>query len=265
MFDASKYITKVSGKDYLEVKWRLVWFRDEHPNGSVATELLEHEQGKYAVMKATVSYWLDVDGKRQYVASASGHGTEERSDFGDYLEKAETKALGRALAALGYGTQFCDDLDFGSTGQRVVDSPVQRPAAHPATSSADPAPAQPARPNQGNGTFRAASEKQIKYIESLAGQRQLDFGSGELLIWASENVTHGTRQDGSTYPVTVPGRYEEWSSGVAAAVISTLLDTTEGDIDSWRNPMAAAAMPVFRPDLDPDEYGDIDFGAPDGP
>ena len=43
-----------------------------------------------------------------------------------YIEKAETKALGRACAALGYGTQFCDDFDFRG---KPVDAPVKRSLA----------------------------------------------------------------------------------------------------------------------------------------
>jgi hypothetical protein len=46
--------------------------------------------------------------------------------FPEFMEKAETGALGRALALIGYGTQFCaDDLD---EGDRIVDSPVKKPA-----------------------------------------------------------------------------------------------------------------------------------------
>ncbi len=45
-----------------------------------------------------------------------------------HLEKAQTKSLGRALAAVGYGSQFTDE-EFNE-GERIVDSPVERkPAA----------------------------------------------------------------------------------------------------------------------------------------
>jgi hypothetical protein len=114
-FDAAKYITKVSGRDYLEVKWRLVWLRTEHPEAQIETELMEHQKNA-AVFRARVVLPSG--------ASATGWGSEAADDFGDYLEKAETKALGRALAALGFGTQFCQDYDFGAERQRVVDSPI---------------------------------------------------------------------------------------------------------------------------------------------
>ena len=53
------------------------------------------------------------------------YGSEAAKDFADYAEKASTKSLGRALLALGYGTAFAPEMD---EGERVVDSPVRRPA-----------------------------------------------------------------------------------------------------------------------------------------
>ncbi|MDZ4278294.1 MAG: hypothetical protein U1B78_04065, partial [Dehalococcoidia bacterium] len=44
-FDASKYLTDLNGKDYLEVKWRLLWLRTEHPDAIVDTELVKHGAG----------------------------------------------------------------------------------------------------------------------------------------------------------------------------------------------------------------------------
>ncbi len=46
-----------------------------------------------------------------------------RVSFSDYIEKAETGAIGRALAALGYGTQFAPEFN---EEHRIVDSPVER-------------------------------------------------------------------------------------------------------------------------------------------
>jgi len=123
-FDASKYLMKLKGKDYLEVKWRLLWLRTEHPDAIVSTELMAREDG-YALFKATV--------KIPGGGEATGWGSETKQDFGDFVEKAETKGLGRALAALGYGTQFCDDFDFNKGEQaekmKVVDAPAEKPKA----------------------------------------------------------------------------------------------------------------------------------------
>ena len=118
-FNASKYLIQLKGKDYLEVKFRILWLRTEHPNAIINTELHSMTDSA-AVFKATVT---TPDG-----GSATGWGSEEASDFGDFLEKAETKAIGRALGALGFGTQFTDEFEVADQkGQRVVDSPVQRP------------------------------------------------------------------------------------------------------------------------------------------
>ena len=125
-FDASRYLVKLRGKDYLEVKWRLLWLRTEHPDALVETEMVSHILNPpMAIFRAKVS--LPNGG------SATGWGQEEAADFGDYLEKAETKALGRALAALGFGTQFTEDFEFADGDeQRVVDSPVDRTAVRTA-------------------------------------------------------------------------------------------------------------------------------------
>lgn len=114
----SKIMTKQGKQDYLKVQWRLVWYRQECPEGSIETTLLSLDPEKQiAVFKATI-----YDGKG---ASATSHGSESAKDFPDYLEKAETKAIGRALAALGYGTAFAPELD---EEHRIVDSPVDREA-----------------------------------------------------------------------------------------------------------------------------------------
>ena len=110
--------------DYLDVKDRLRWFRHEHPNGVILTEHIEINE-RIAIFKATVhatptALYQDDSAN----GSATGHGSETPGDFKDYIEKAETKAIGRALAALGYGTQFLPD-----DGERIADAPVERNTA----------------------------------------------------------------------------------------------------------------------------------------
>ena len=124
--------------EYLPVQWRLVWFRNECPEGSIETEIVhldlekETEEDAYvwnaekrrsesvtktapgiAIFRATVK-----DGKG---GIATGTGSERAASFGDFIEKAETKAIGRALAGLGYGTQFAPELN---EEHRIVDAPV---------------------------------------------------------------------------------------------------------------------------------------------
>ncbi len=162
-FDPSKYLTKVGGSDYLEVKWRLVWLRQRHPDAAIETTLVEHS-GDAAVFRAMVSV---PDG-----GSASGWGSESMSDFRDYIEKAETKAIGRALAALGFGTQFCPDFDFdgGSGGRiKVVDSPIDFASTRGRRlASQDDEERLPAASGQG------VTPRQLKFIQAIAREAGLD-------------------------------------------------------------------------------------------
>jgi hypothetical protein len=41
-FDPTKYLTKVKGNDYLEVKHRLLWLRSAEPNAVIDTELMAY-------------------------------------------------------------------------------------------------------------------------------------------------------------------------------------------------------------------------------
>jgi len=120
-FDPAQYLSKFDGKDYLEVKWRIMWLRSEHPDARVTTEVVQHnEEAGFALFRAEVE--LPGGGR------STGWGSETVRDFHDYIEAAETKALGRALASLGYGTQFCQDFDFSANARpgtaQVVDAPV---------------------------------------------------------------------------------------------------------------------------------------------
>lgn len=144
-FDPQKHLTQLkngkSTSDYLEVKWRLVWFREQCPQGTIETKPIVLDLDKdveveayvwnaekrrsekviktakgVAVFHATVH-----DGKG---ASATGTKSENAANFPDFIEKAESGSIGRALAALGYGTQFTgDELN---EKERIVDAPVER-------------------------------------------------------------------------------------------------------------------------------------------
>ena len=103
----------LKGKDYLQVAHRLVWFREEHPDWSINTEYIQIDENK-AIAKATVSNEL---GK----TISTAHKCEDKKGFADFAEKAETGAIGRALASCGYGTQFAPELD---EHHRIVDSPM---------------------------------------------------------------------------------------------------------------------------------------------
>src|SRR6478672_8466602 len=91
-FDPTQYLSKFDGRDYLEVKWRVMWVRHQHPDARMTTEIVQlNEEGGFALFRAEVE--IPGGGK------ATGWGSETVRDFHDYIEAAETKAIGRALAA----------------------------------------------------------------------------------------------------------------------------------------------------------------------
>ena len=114
-FNPNEHLMDLKGKSYLQVMWRLVWFREEKPGWCIDTKL-EQLTDNHAVFSAKI---YDENG----ILKSAGYGSESVKDFKDFIEKAETKAVGRALAMLGYGTQFAPEMD---EGERIVDSPVQR-------------------------------------------------------------------------------------------------------------------------------------------
>jgi hypothetical protein len=118
-------------EDYLEVKWRLCWFRDRYPHGVITTDeiCVDLDRG-YARYRCVVE-----DGQG---GKATGYGTETAADFADYCERAETRAIGRALAALGIGTQFVgQDL---TEGEHVADAPVAATPVVPSNGSPNGVP-----------------------------------------------------------------------------------------------------------------------------
>lgn len=168
-FDPMRYLTKVNGRDYLTVQWRLVWLRAVHPLAQIETQLVRVGDAG-AIFRATITLPPDhvrlvsqEDGTieaRAWSASATGYGSETADDFPDYLEKAETKAIGRALAALGFGTQFAQEF-----GEPIADAPAARPARPAPQRQSQPAP--PARSDTVSPLGSAPSDRQLGYVRSL--------------------------------------------------------------------------------------------------
>ena len=176
MFNPNEHLMQIKNRggsaDYLPVQWRLVWFRSLFPHGTIETEIVhldlerETEEETYqwnnetrrsekvikrapgfAVFRATVKDGLG--------GIATGTKSEKAASFGDFLEKAETGAIGRALAALGYGTQFAGD-EFDER-HRIVDAPVDRGNVSAPSNGAEAPAISNGRVSGMNGRTRAAS------------------------------------------------------------------------------------------------------------
>jgi hypothetical protein len=116
VFNPQEHLTIVDGAAYLEVKWRLVWLREQHPDATLETDMVESSRD-HAIFKAHV--------RLPNGASATGWGSEYREEFPNFIEAAETKAIGRALAALGFGTQFAGEYATDSGARGLSDAPVK--------------------------------------------------------------------------------------------------------------------------------------------
>jgi len=126
-FNPEEHLIEIGGKKYLETKYRLMWFRQDHPSGCISTEIATYDP---LVVRCVVS---DENGR----TLATGHGTAIDTGKavwrGRAIEKAETAAQGRALGAAGYGTQFAMEGDDDNEAAHLADAPVKERPAQPKT------------------------------------------------------------------------------------------------------------------------------------
>ena len=120
--DLTPHFMNLSGQKYLKVAGRVLLFREVHPGGTIQTEqiTLDREAG-FAQFQATIC-----DGAGHILATAYGSETLKGFPTG-WIEKAETVAVGRALAAAGFGTQFALADFHESEGDKLADSPQSEP------------------------------------------------------------------------------------------------------------------------------------------
>jgi len=115
-FDPLKFMRIISeeGTDkpkwYLDVKYRILWFRLCNKRGKIATEI-KRLTDKMAVVESRI--YLDyADDLEKYISKATSQRVQGNvNDSISFLEWAETAAIGRALTNAGYGIQFCDMLE----------------------------------------------------------------------------------------------------------------------------------------------------------
>jgi hypothetical protein len=102
----------------------------------------------------------------------TGTKSESAANFPDFIEAAETGAIGRALASLGFGTQFAPELQ---EQHRIVDSPVTRSHATASngyrsastTTRVAERPASTYRPSERDESSQLITESQVTSLRRL--------------------------------------------------------------------------------------------------
>jgi hypothetical protein len=213
------------GKLYLPARRRVQWMRGEpepHPDWSIDTEIITHERGRflrpghveggYAVVRATVH---NTDGR----LIACGMKSEYSENFADYLEKAETGAIARALAVAGYGTESALDFDEGLDKERIADSPVAPSTGRPIEITPATAP-----PVGRGGTPVNATIAQIKKISMLSSH--LGLGTEGLSNVICDQLLDGIIPDEWLTPPTAP-ELVKWMEEQSATSLGRLIVALE--------------------------------------
>jgi hypothetical protein len=171
-FNPRDYMTSIQGRDYLPVAARLLWLRTAEPGAAIETEM-QYLDSESAVVHAKIT--LSTGAKGQGFGAAERAGSQRFG--GRYIEKAETAAIGRALATLGYGTQFTGD-EFDE-GEHLADSPQE------------PRPRPKAKPQKPQGREPSPTEYDGQWRRNLRVTLEKRFGSGyaqdpEAMDWVRE-------------------------------------------------------------------------------
>jgi len=116
------YIRVQGGRNYFSAAGRIKWFRDVHPDYTILTtpHTLDFDKMQ-AVFVATI---MDPSGR----VLSMGHKSCSAKQFPEWITKAETGSVSRALILLGFGEPDEEELDESDTREgvaaRIVDAPV---------------------------------------------------------------------------------------------------------------------------------------------
>ena len=129
---------KFKGREYTEVKDRLVAFRDEFPQNTVQTELLSvnnivdsptGDMCNEYVVKATIIPNPLAEPQDFYTGLAAERDNTGFVNKSSALENGETSAVGRALAFAGYGGDFqfasATEVQNAVTKQKAVNPTIK--------------------------------------------------------------------------------------------------------------------------------------------
>lgn len=178
-FEPKDYLRKEVTEDgisfYLDTKYRLLWFRMKYPEGKLV-KIPKALNKEYATFEVRV-YTDKNDAEDNFLANgfASRYKDDGNEKFGlNFVESAETAALGRALKDAGFGTQFCDialpndqtvvdagvhiSFDLGNDG---ITTPIEENEAGPAVNGTAPSNSNEDATANDSTTVTANSETEV--------------------------------------------------------------------------------------------------------
>jgi hypothetical protein len=176
-FNPNEHLMQIKNRggaaDYLPVQWRLVWFNEKCPEGKIT--IIEKIIDPDREIEKEVMQWNSETRRSEkmvkracgwayfHVRVEDGKGkvgeavkSESAVDFDDYIEKADTGATGRALAKIGYGTQFAPEFD---EQHRIVDAPVERTSTFQYASNGGSGNGKPAAASTANANGQQSDDK----------------------------------------------------------------------------------------------------------
>lgn len=116
---------QIKGKDYVQVKDRVLYFNEKYPNGCIRTSLVSWENNIITMISKVVP---DVENMERYFTGYSqeivGEGMINKTSA---LENAETSAVGRSLALMGIGVidSIASTDEMNKAFNRAPDAKVQ--------------------------------------------------------------------------------------------------------------------------------------------
>lgn len=127
-FDPYSVVTTLDdGSSYLQTYYRKLWFRLKYPNGLISTEIKAlNPNSSSAIVEAKI--FLDRADRESDRYAAIAHAQRREADGNpNFLEAAETAAVGRALSDLGFNIALVPPAE--SDADQIADAPIKSPEA----------------------------------------------------------------------------------------------------------------------------------------